>query len=170
MNLTEAFATILFYRAPDGRTVFRPWGRLGKCYLVDEAGRRRLTRFFLGFSALMIIAMVVVENLNGLGLVFALILPVWLGGIYAAFWVFARDLPETDPPLPPPPEYRDQVMRGYSRSLGKPLLWTLEVASLLFVAVGLYLTLVDGNWKSGLLPVAFFGWCAITFARQLRSL
>jgi hypothetical protein len=170
MNLTEAFATILFYRAPDGRTVFRPWGKFGKCYLVDEAGRRRLARFFLGFSALMMMAMIVVENLNGFRLVFVVIVPVWLGGIYAAFWAFARGLPETDPPLPPPPEYRAQVMRGYSRSLGKPLLWTLEVASLSFVGVGLYFILVDGNWKGGLLPVAFFGWCAITFGRQLRSL
>jgi hypothetical protein len=102
--------------------------------------------------------------------VFALILPVWLGGIYAVFWFFSRHLPETDPPLPPRPEYRDQLVRGYSRSLGKPLLWTLEIASLSFVAVGLYITVVDGNWKSGLLPVAFFGWCAITFARLLRSL
>ena len=169
MNLTEAFATVLFYRAPDGRTVFRPWGKLGKCYLVNEVARRRLARFFLAFSALMGITMIVVENLTGLGVVFAVIPAIWLGGTYVTFWVFARSLPETEPPPPPPAAYRDEVVRGYSRSLGKPLLWTLEVASLLFVAVGIYIILVDGNWKTGLLPVAFFGWCAFTFARQLRS-
>jgi hypothetical protein len=37
MDLGSAFEATLLYTAPDGRTIFRPWGKLGSCYLILAA-------------------------------------------------------------------------------------------------------------------------------------
>jgi hypothetical protein len=171
MRLTDAFATVLFYRAADGRRVFRPWGRLGKCYLVTDAQSQFFTKLYLSYSAIMAVSMIPVENLIGMRYVFLLVLPVWLAGTYLGFWVISRRLPETTPPPSPPPEYRRELLRGYNRALGRPFLWALEIGSLGFVGIGFYILLIDptSRW-TGVLCVAFFGLCAMTFARQLRNM
>ena len=52
MNLTEIASNTLFYRAPDGRIVFRPWGARGPCYLLTETQRITRARIQLAYYAL----------------------------------------------------------------------------------------------------------------------
>lgn len=168
MSLTQVAAGTMFYPTPDGRIVFRPWGKHGPCYLLSPEQRDVRARWQLAYWALMIATIVIVTNRSP-GLVPALTtLAVVVLGNYALFWAFARGLPLTAPPPPPPKEYRDQLLRQHARAFGKPFLWVMLVLSALMSLLGVLAGISADRWDVAGLAGGFFGLCAAVFAWQLR--
>ena len=169
MQPVEVVARTLFYRPPDGRIVFRPWGTRGPCYLLSEAQRTSRARVQLAYYGLTLVAIYFGTLRLGTGLTFGVVLPLGLVGNYVLFWLFCRGLPRTEPPARPTPEYVREQLRQGNRAFGKPLLWVLLILSLLMVATGIWAGAVLGAWSTAVPAAAFFGACAAVFGWQLRN-
>jgi hypothetical protein len=155
------------FQVPDGRRIFRPWGKWGPCYLVEDTERWRF-RLGLSLSYVVLLALVTVAGTaGGVGWIW-LVGVAWMGGQYALFWVLSRGLAVTDAPVLSN-DQRQALVREYSGSLGKKFLWTMLLASTLMSVVGLLFTMA-GNLAVGLPAFLFFGVCAAVFACQIRLL
>ena len=173
---TELASHTLFARLPDGRIIFRPWGKRGGCYLLDERQRLVRARAQRVFWGLGLVAIVISNQVFTVGTSLVLVLPVALGLQYLLFWSFTRGLLRTEPP----PEIKGskaqrrelarQRMRERARLMGKGRLWTLLFGSLLFVAGSVLIAVSGGSIAAALGGFLFFGACAALFAWQLRQL
>ena len=166
MNLGAAAEATILYRAPDGRTVFRPWGTRGPCYLVEGAAGARLARFIRVYYAAFFLAILVLPFVAGIRGIY-IAGAVWAAGFYLAFWVFSRGLPTTDPPPLPTPAERAAAIRRISASFGKPLLWALTILSALMALSGALVILTVPGWTAWM-PSLFFAACTLVFAYYLR--
>jgi hypothetical protein len=169
MQPVEVAARTLFYRAPDGRIVFRPWGARGPCYLVTESQRTVRARVQLVYYGLMLAAVYYGTLRLGTGLTFGAVLPVTLAGNYLLFWFYSRGLPTTPPPLPASKEYTREQARQGNRAFGKPLIWIMLILSVLMAVVGLWAGSRAHAWGTAVPAVLFFGLCAAVFGWQLRN-
>lgn len=169
MNLTQVASGGIFYEAADGRIVFRPWGKRGPCYLLTPAQRLVRARIQLGYYGFMLVVITLSTLRLGSVRTFAIALPAILAGNYLLFGLFARGLPTTDPPGPPPPGYTNELIRRHNRAFGKPLLWVMFTLSLLMAAAGVWAGLRTGAWRISVLSGGFFGLCAAAFAWQLKN-
>jgi hypothetical protein len=168
MSLTQVAAGTMFYPTPDGRIVFRPWGRKGPCYLLTPAQRDARARWQLAYWALMLVAIVGVMNrAPRLGPTLATLAAVILGN-YALLWAFARGLPLTDPPSPPTKEYRDHLLSQHARAFGRPMLWIMLALSVGMSLLGAVAGISASRWDVAALAGGFFGLCAGVFGWQLR--
>lgn len=88
----------------------------------------------------------------------------------------ARGLPRTEAPvaaLTTRNQHRSlarEHLRERGRLMGKPMLWTMLVMSLIFVLGGITIAATGGSLMTAAGAILFFGACAIVFAWQLRSL
>ncbi len=173
---TELASHTLFARLPDGRIIFRPWGKRGACYLLDERQRLLRARAQRVFWGLGLVAIVISNQIFTIGMSVGVLLPVALGLQYLLFWSFTRGLPLTEPP----PEIESskvqrrelarQRLRERARLMGRGRLWALLLGSLLFVAGSLLIAVSGGSIAASLGGLLFFGACAALFAWQLRQL
>jgi hypothetical protein len=166
MNLGAAAEATILYRTPDGRTVFRPWGARGPCYLVEGAAGARLTRFIRVYYAAFFIAIIVLPFVVGVRGIYVAG-AVWAAGFYLAFWVFSRGLPTTDPPPLPTRAEREEAIRRISGSVGKPVLWALTILSAFLSLSGVLVILATPGWTAWL-PSLFFAACTAVFVYYLR--
>jgi hypothetical protein len=59
-------------------------------------------------------------------------------------------------------------MSTLATTLTDVVLWALEIFSLLVVAAGVFILMIDpASWLLALASIAFFGLCALAFARML---
>jgi O-antigen/teichoic acid export membrane protein len=163
-------ASTIFYRAPDGRIVFRPWGARGACYLVTEAQRARFGKIQLAYYALMMLCIYFGVLRAGSLLTFAVILPAVTLGNYALFWLFSRNLPTTEPPPRPSPEYRRELLRQHRRAFGKPILWTMLILAFGMAGAGLWAGSMTGQWLVAAAAGVFFGGAGLFIGWQLKNL
>jgi hypothetical protein len=155
-----------FYRVPDGRIVFRPWGSRGACYLLNERQRVQYSRILAAAYGVMFLAILVTTLRFG-----------WKGSsvaalcgmalIYALYWVISRRLPTTKPPPRPSREEVRRALAGQAGAFGRPflILFALVSAALALLSLGLFLATTE---VSLLLGAGFFGLCAGVFVWQLR--
>jgi hypothetical protein len=166
MQLGAVLEATILYTAPDGRTVFRPWGAKGPCYLVNSKHRRRFALFVRIYYSLMLLLCLGVPFLFGPRAIY-LAAALWTAGFYLAFWVLSRGLPKTEPPPRPTPAQRDASLKRLAGQLGTPALWLLLVMALVMVAAGIFV-LVHGYILVGTVALVFFGGAAGVFAWWLR--
>jgi hypothetical protein len=167
-------ANMIFQRAPDGRVLFRPWGRFGACYLPDEQQQWRRARIQAAFGGLSLTATVVAIQFLSVTQLFGVVLPIELVLQYLLLALFARGLPRTDPPAAPTSrDQRRSLARERfaerARLTGKPRLWAMLVGSLLFVLIGVAMAATGASTMAAIGSILFFGACAVLFALQLRS-
>jgi hypothetical protein len=173
---TELASHTLFARLPDGRIIFRPWGKRGGCYLLDERQRLVRARAQRVFWGLGLVAIVVSNQFLTLGVSLGVLLPVALGLQYLLFWAFTLGLPRTEPPpqvegsKAQRRELARQRMRERARLMGKGRLWAMLLCSLLFVGGSVLIAVGGGSIAAALGGFLFFGACAALFAWQLRQL
>jgi hypothetical protein len=169
MSPTEVISNTIFFRAPDGRIVFRPWGPRGPCYVVTD--QQRITRARIQLAYYCVVFLVIVISLGGISgtALFVGILPAAVAGNYVLFWLFSRGLGTTEPPKASP-EYVQQLRRRNALAFGRPLLWLLLVGSVAFSAIGAVAALIGGPPFESVGAAVFFGACAAVFAWQLRKL
>ncbi len=167
-------ANTIFRRTLDGRIIFTPWGRFGACYLPDQQQQLRRARIQAAFGGLGLAVTVASLQFLSTAQVFGVVLPLQLAFQCLLFALYARGLPRTDPPAAPTSrEQRWSIARKRfgerSRLMGKPMLWTMLVLSLLFVLGGMAIAAMGGPLTTAAEAILFFGACAVVFVLQLRS-
>ena len=170
MSPTEITSNTIFFRAPDGQIVFRPWGARGPCYVVTDQQRIIRARIQLAYYCVVFLVIVISMGRISNTALFVGILPVAVAGNYVLFWLFSRGLGTTEPPPKASPEYVQEQRRRNALAFGKPLLWLLLVGSVAFSAIGALAALLGGPLLEFGGVAVFFGACAAVFAWQLRKL
>jgi|SRR5919108_1610986 hypothetical protein len=168
MGLLAIVEHTALYHAPDGRIVFRPWGKRGKCYLVDPHTRRRFVRALKIHYSLLFLAPftgILGNTLTGILIFFF----VWLIASYVLYWWFSRGLPETDPPPRPSREEVHLALQAQSRAVGAPVFWVGTVLSACLTLVAGFLWAITSEFTM-VLATLFFGLCTGTFVWRLTHL
>lgn len=171
MGYFDALASSSFKTTEDGRRLFFPWGvlgpwpwgTLGRGYAIpseEEFVRlhRRVKSFMVVSLPLIITAVIWKGFSSGLAILAFLMIPY-------AFWaqMQSRRLDRTDEKLT-----LGESLASQARAHSGVGLWLLEVGALAFVAIGVFMLLLDSeNWHLALGSIAFFGLCAVVFARML---
>jgi hypothetical protein len=163
MGYLDAATSRYFKTAADGRKLFFPWGVLGRGYLLGsehdyEQLRRRL-------KIHTILALVVIIGSAALQIPLAAIVTTALLIAYYFTWVSfrLRSLQPSDERL----SWRES-MTSQALAHSAVVLWSLEIASLAFVGIGVFVLVIEPDkWPRALASVAFFGLCAAVFAYML---
>jgi hypothetical protein len=166
MQVGRFLEATMLYTGLDGRTVFRPWGAKGPCYLVGPADRRRFTRFISIYYGLLFLLILCVPFVFGPKAIF-IGLGCWMVGFYMAFWFLARGLPTTTPPLATPAE-RHAAIQTLTKQIGRPAVWIILGLSLLMLTLAIAL-LLAGQVLVGILGVITFGTSATLMVWWLRQ-
>jgi hypothetical protein len=163
MGYFDALTSSYFKTAPDGRKLFFPWGVLGRGYVIDsEPDYERLRRQVKAYtivSLALIIGVATLQAYVGAVVIGALLIAFYLG------WMryLLRGLRPSDERL----SLQDS-MTSQARAHSATGLWLLQIGALAFVALGIFILVVDpGNWLVALGSIVFFGLCAGFAARLL---
>jgi Ca2+/Na+ antiporter len=152
-----------FKTGADGREVFFPWGVWGRGYAIPseqryESMHRQLKIYMIAIMVLIIAPIAAQFYITGFIVAAALML------FYVA-WVplLKRGLE--------PSEERMSVrgnMATQARIHHAGVLWALEIMSIVFVATGIVMLIVEPKqWFLALAPIVFFGFCAIVIGRMI---
>lgn len=152
-----------FKTATDGRKLFFPWGAMGRGYVIpsqqDYERLHRQMKLYTILSLVLIIAPIAWRYYL-VGFAVATLLIVFYAG-WARYLV--RGLQ--------PSEERMSVsdnMATQARTHNTATLWLLEAASLLFVAIGIAMLMIEpGKWIISLSTIVFFGLCAAVLVKMI---
>jgi hypothetical protein len=163
MGYFDALTSSCFKTAHDGRKLFFPWGVLGRGYVIpsnaDYERLRGQLKIYTIVSLLLIIAAAAFRNyLAAFGIAAILIL---------FYFGWARYLMRG---LQPSEERMslNESMATQAVHHGAIGLWVLEIISLLFVAIGLFMFFTDPSGHLlALGSIIFFGFCAVVLMRMI---
>lgn len=163
MGYFDALASSSFKIAPDGRRLFFPWGVLGRGYVIgSEPDYERLRRQITIYNIVALALIVGTLALVGFpaGLVVAAVLIV----LYVARTLYLlRGMQPSDERLS-----LQESLTAQASAHNPTTLWLLEIASLAFVGMGIFLFLAEpDNRLIALATIAFFGFCAASIAFML---
>lgn len=167
MTVLEIVARTFSVQLPDGRLIFRPWGARGPCYLLTPQQRTVRAWIQLAFYVLALAPILFAQGITSSAPSLITFVVAFTLLNYVLFWLFSIGLTKTEKPPAPIPEQRRTAIAAHSRSLGRPLLWVLAIASWLFTLAGGIMVLLLREWATGLLAFVFFGACASLFTWQL---
>ena len=165
MGYFDALTSSSFKITPDGRRLFFPWGTLGRGYAIPsekdfERLRRHVKAYMVISLPLIILAVIWQGFLGGAVILLPLMVPY---GVWARYQ--CRRLQGTDEKLS-----LSESVAGQARAHSTVGLWLLEIGALIFVGAGLLILVLDpSNWFIATASIAFFGLCAVMFARMLIS-
>lgn len=162
MNILELFANTFTYQLPDGRFIFRPWGKFGPCYLLAPNQRTVRTWSLIIFYALAIAPFWIVHDINPIIYFFT-----FVALNYFLYWLFSLGLPITENPPTPTPEQRRNNKTKMARKMGRPMLWMSLTLSWLFILAG-FVSLLFGEVLTSAMSIAFFSLAAIRFSQLLK--
>jgi|SRR5665213_1256127 len=162
MGFFEATAASLFQQTSDGRTVFRPFGRLWGTFLVSDEREAHLRawqrRYYIaGFAAI-----VVSVHLWQWRAMWAA--PVLVAALCVKYWHFARTLPHTN--AEPVRVKRSEMFATHASLVGTRLLLPATVGSALFLAIGIWMCIAKPG-RDAYFVAGFFGLCTVVNGLQL---
>ena len=144
MPLIEHVARTFSPRLPDGRYIFRPWGKWGPCYVLTPG--QRTTRawiqsvfYLVIFIVLMFFTEIIMTTEGAIGFVTA-----FMAGSYVLYALFTIGLPRTDAPAPLSPTQREAA-RQHAQQEGELGLRRLQIAGglgMLISAITLVISVV----------------------------
>jgi hypothetical protein len=159
----NALTSNYFKITPDGRRLFYPWGAVSRGYAIpSEEHYVRLHRRIKIYNIVSLVAIIgasVAQYYLASFVIAALVIAA-----YAAWTPYlVRGLQPSDVRLS-----RQESMTTQARMHGAVGLWLLQIASLVFVAGGVaMLVLEPDRWLTALAGIVFFGLCAAVGARML---
>src|SRR4051812_5384017 len=163
MGYFDALTSRYFKTGPDGRQLFFPWGVLGRGYLLGSERDYDQLRQRLKIYA--IVALVAIVGPAALQIPMASIVIAVLLVAFYFIWVsyLLRGLQASDEKL----SWRESIT-SQAHAHSAVALWSLQVVSLGFVGIGVFILVVEpGKWLKALAAVVFFGLCAAVFAFML---
>lgn len=162
MGYFDALTSGAFKTAQDGRRLFFPWGVVGPGYvLASEQDYDRLHRHIKIF---MIVALVLIIGTMTLQVYVGATVTVLLMAGYAA-WARneVRGLKPADERLS-----LDESMTSQAVSHNAGFLWAAAIVSLLFVAAGVVMLVLEPEqWLTSAAAIIFFALCALSICRML---
>ena len=166
MSIGKFLEATVIYDSPDGRTVYRPWGARGPCYLVPAHKRRRF-RIYSWVSFIVMFAMIVILPFTFGPSSLYIGIGAWLVGSYSAMAFLTLGLETTSPPPKPTPEQVNASLRNVGMG---------PRALVVFLCLGVVMTLASvavllaGSILVGILGTAFFGLGTFVFWKRLRAM
>ena len=165
MSVGKTLEATILYDVPDGRTVYRPWGRRGPCYLVTSRHRRRFAVYVRVWYGALFIVILVLPFMGGSRAVYVG-LAGWLVGSYLFMALLCRGLPRADPPPLPTAEQLNASMARIG--LGPRAIRGLFVLSVSMALMGVIVLILGFLWQ-GLLGALCFGLLAGVYYRRMRQ-
>ncbi len=164
MGYFDALANSCFGRVGNN-WVFFPWGTLGHGYTIPNEEEYRAIRSFVRRYLLVSLPLVVLVGLF-VGWLFSFLLLPAFGLFYVLkVRVLTRHLGKSSERLTLRQSYRTQAA-----SHSGWMLWLLEVASALFVIIGVVILIANPqDWLIGLASIVFFGLCAVAIGYMIRA-
>jgi hypothetical protein len=164
MGLGDGVASASCLHDAEGRTLIRPWGRLGATRLVPPEREAIITRFIAGGMGGLLTLNLAVIVLAGWPWALALLAPEIAAFVFGLHRL-TRDLAVVDAvPVDTTRDLQVRIARGTSPARRG----ALAVVSLLFTTAGVWMG-ISGK-REGWLIAAFFGLCAAVPLRQMRLL
>lgn len=164
MGYFDALTSGTFKTTPDGQRLFFPWGTLGRGYVVasekDYEGMRQQVKSYLIVGMILIIgAMAGREYVLGFAAA-----GVWCA-LYVAWTAWRlRSLQPSRERLT-----SREVMAEQARAHNPIFLWFAGIASLVFLAGGIFILVVDPRqWLVAGGTILFFGFCLVRFVQMIR--
>jgi hypothetical protein len=163
MGYFDALTSSSFKTAPDGSQVFFPWGVMGRGYVIPsqqdyERLRQQLKTYMIVIMVLIIGTVASQQYIAAFVVAAGLI-------IFHQMWIRyqLRGLQRSDERLTVNDSFTTQA-----RTHSLAGLWLLEIISLVFVATGISILVVEPEkWLIAVACIIFFGFCAAVFARML---
>ena len=163
MGYFDALTSSSFKTAPDGSHVFFPWGVMGRGYVIPsqqdyERLRQQLKTYMIVIMALIIGTVASQQYIAAFAVAAALM-------VFYLIWIRyqLRGLQRSDERLTVNDSFTTQA-----RTHSLAGLWTLQIVSLVFVAAGIFILVVEpAKWLTGLACIIFFGLCAAVFSWML---
>jgi len=162
MGLLDAPSASLFRHAPDGRTLFQPFGRRGGTFVVSPERAAHLVAWQRRYLLATFVAVIVAVQLWQLRALWGV--PVLLAPLYAKYWHFTRTLPRTDDE--PVPVSRREVFAAHASAAGTRVLIPVVIGSAALFAVGIWMCVTQPG-RDAYLVAGFFGLCTIVNGAQL---
>lgn len=157
----------VFRRDRDGRALFRPWGRLGKTYVVPNRAKEEellvFLRWFLRFVPPLLIATGVLASWKLAGLV--LLPAAWVILItkyihFCSRLAVSNEFPEST---------RGERMTRLAKATTLPTLWRMEVSALIAFVISCGILFTE-DWRIGLAGVLIFGLGVVLFGYEISIL
>jgi hypothetical protein len=158
----DALTSSAFKTTEDGRRLFFPWGVLGRGYVLTEGQYEKLqkqVRIYMIVALILIIAMAVLKEYLATAVVVTFLI-----GFYLIWMKFVLpDLQPSEERLSLEESITSQAVRHHP-----VMLWFMTIASFAFVAMGVFVLIIDrASWWIGLGCIVFFGLCALMMTRML---
>lgn len=167
MGYLKGITEINFKTDDEGRTLFYPWGFLGKGYLLpDEAKIEKIKRYKKIYHIITIpcISILAVSILGGCVYCFAimLIFPLLYFGGTAMLLKGVPFVPDTKLSF-------KESYENSSKAHNICTLWVMLACSILFTLAGVILIFLDKtSWVIGLICILFFGACSCVFSYMIK--
>jgi len=163
MGYFEGLTSGSFKTTKDGRKHFFPWGVLGGGYTIATEWDYQLLRRQVKTYLIVVLAAVILT-----GMYDPYRAPLAAAAVLVCFycvWMW-RVLPRME--RSSEGLSLRESMTSQARAHGPVVLWTLEIASIIFVISGVAILLFDpGSRLTGLFCTAFFGMCAAKIGRLI---
>jgi len=162
MGYFDGLADASFKKDSNGNDVFYAWGVLGKGrVLPDEATKAKLRKFVIRYYQIML-PIAILLGIFRLWLPALLVLTALTFGFYFYVNQLTKNCPICTEKLTLKESYRNSA-----NSHNTLMLWLMLLASLLFVAAGMWM-FIKGRLFLGLGIVVFFGLCGAAFILMIK--
>jgi Ca2+/Na+ antiporter len=151
-----------FKTGADGRRFFFPWGAMGRGYLIPteqryESMHRQLKIYMI--ATLVLIIPPIAAQFYFTGVIISVALMIFYLG-WARF--LKRGLEPSDERM----TVGGNIATQARNNIG--MLWTMEIAAVLFVAAGIAMLVFEPKqWIMSLFSTVFFGFCATVIGRMI---
>jgi hypothetical protein len=165
MGYFDGLTDGLFKSDHEGKTLFYPWGVLGKGFILPNSDKKQEIRRFVKLYYVVSLPLVLLTGITvGWLYSFALVPPLILW-----YWLRVNRLLASVSTTTEKLKI-GEAYRSSARSHNLSTLWFLEVASLLFVVSGIFILFISPhNWFAGLMSVIFFGACALAIGYMINA-
>ena len=164
MGYFDGLTDAAFKKSTSGNNLFYPWGLFGSGVVIEsEETHTEIRKFLKKVSMVTLFAVITIQVTVGFWLNVAL-LPIF--GIWYHFTIkkITKDLPRTTEKLRFSESYKNSAK---SHNLATLIL--LEVFSIGFVAMGVWMLSIGGDQLMAMSSIGFFGFCSIAIGYMIHA-
>lgn len=162
MGYFDGLTDAAFKRDASGNTLFYPWGIWGSGFIVDSEGKKNQIRgFYKKMYMVMLPAIIIIQMAVGFWLNLVLF-PIYCVWYYFTAKKITQGLRKTEIKLKTSEAYKNSA-----KSHNLPTLIFLELISLGFVAIGIWILQAGKDSFIAYASMGFFGLCAMVIGYMI---
>lgn len=168
MGYFEGITANYFKTDEEGRTVFYPYGILGRGFIVPEERKTDVRRIVTTYTLTSLPIAIAATALLKWWLVLSAVLPVYLLAFSLHLTKLTSTFEKSSHKLTVPAVFESAFSSINSCNL--LTLWLIEIGSVLFLLTGIYLIITSPqDWYKGALPIAFFGFMVFAGMKMAKA-